>query len=74
MSTSFFFGAREVLGVGLYRARQGKTGSDQQGKSRMQPMVPRDLVDVFNRIALVLGFFSFWFAAPEFIGEERLRK
>ena len=26
-----------------------------------------------NRIGLVLGFFSFWFAAPEFIGEARLK-
>ena len=26
-----------------------------------------------NQIGIILGFFSFWFAAPEFIGEERLK-
>jgi hypothetical protein len=26
-----------------------------------------------NRIGIILGFFSFWFAAPEFIGEKRLK-
>jgi hypothetical protein len=26
-----------------------------------------------NRIGLILGFISFWFAAPEFIGEQRLK-
>ena len=39
----------------------------------MHLMVPRQLVDIFNRVGLVLGFFSFWLAAPEFIGEERLK-
>jgi len=42
-------------------------------KSKMHLMVPRQLVDIFNRVGLVLGFFSFWLAAPEFIGEERLK-
>jgi len=31
------------------------------------------LADNLNRIGLVLGFFSFWLAAPEFIGEQRLK-
>jgi hypothetical protein len=26
-----------------------------------------------NRIGLIVGFFSFWFAAPELIGEQRLK-
>lgn len=29
--------------------------------------------DWLNRIGIVLGFLSFWFAAPEFIGEARLK-
>lgn len=29
--------------------------------------------DELNRIGLVVGFLSFWFAAPEFIGEQRLK-
>jgi len=33
----------------------------------------QDWTDVLNRTGLVLGFFSFWLAAPEFIGEARLR-
>jgi hypothetical protein len=32
-----------------------------------------ELSDWLNRFGLLLGFLSFWFAAPEFIGEERLR-
>jgi hypothetical protein len=27
-----------------------------------------------NRIGMILGFLSFWLVAPEFIGEERLRR
>ena len=33
----------------------------------------RELADNLNRVGLVLGFLSFWFAAPEFIGEQRLK-
>ena len=29
--------------------------------------------DNLNRLGMVLGFLSFWLAAPEFVGEERLR-
>jgi hypothetical protein len=36
-------------------------------------VLSRTWVDNINRIALLLGFLSFWFAAPEFIGEERLK-
>jgi hypothetical protein len=36
-------------------------------------MLTHKLADNLNRIGLVLGFFSFWFAAPEFIGEHRLK-
>jgi hypothetical protein len=32
-----------------------------------------DTVALLNRAGLALGFVSFWFAAPEFIGEDRLR-
>jgi hypothetical protein len=32
-----------------------------------------ETVTWLNRIGIILGFFSFWFAAPEFIGEERLK-
>jgi hypothetical protein len=32
-----------------------------------------NLADSLNRIGLVLAFLSFWFVAPEFIGEKRLR-
>src|SRR5215469_3813190 len=28
---------------------------------------------LMNRWGILIGFFSFWFAAPEFIGEERLK-
>ena len=31
------------------------------------------LADILNRVGLFLGFVSFWFAAPEFIGEPRLK-
>ena len=31
------------------------------------------LADFFNRVGMVFGFLSFWFAAPEFIGEQRLK-
>jgi hypothetical protein len=34
----------------------------------------RETTDWLNRVGLILGFLSFWFAAPEFIGVERLRK
>ncbi len=37
-------------------------------------MLPHDWADVLNRIGLILGFASFWFAAPEFIGEQRLKE
>lgn len=33
----------------------------------------RELADNLNRVGLILGFVSFWFAAPEFIGEPRLK-
>jgi hypothetical protein len=33
-----------------------------------------DTANLLNRIGIVLGYFSFWFAAPEFIGKERLKK
>jgi hypothetical protein len=36
-------------------------------------MLTHHLADVLNRVALVLGFLSFWLAAPELIGEERLK-
>jgi hypothetical protein len=32
-----------------------------------------ELATILNRIGLILGFFSFWFAAPEILGEERLK-
>jgi hypothetical protein len=32
------------------------------------------LCDWLNWIGLIFGFFSFWFAAPEFIGEKRLKE
>ena len=32
-----------------------------------------DLVKVLNLLGIVLEFASFWFAAPEILGEERLR-
>jgi hypothetical protein len=32
------------------------------------------LTDWLNRIGLLTGFFSFWFAAPELIGEQRLKE
>jgi hypothetical protein len=32
-----------------------------------------DLVKVLNLLGVVLEFLSFWFAAPEILGEERLR-
>jgi hypothetical protein len=35
-------------------------------------LTPRAAVDI-NRIGMVFGFLSFWFAAPEFIGVERLK-
>lgn len=39
----------------------------------LQEYLNHELSDWLNRIGLLLGFFSFWLAAPEFIGEERLR-
>jgi hypothetical protein len=36
-------------------------------------MLSHQLADIFNRVGLVLGFVSFWLAAPELIGEERLK-
>ena len=33
----------------------------------------REAFDWLNRVGMILGFFAFWFAAPEFIGEARLR-
>jgi hydrogenase/urease accessory protein HupE len=35
--------------------------------------VSHELSDLLNRIGMLLGFISFWFVAPEFIGEERLK-
>jgi hypothetical protein len=32
-----------------------------------------ETINWLNRIGLTLGFSSFWFAAPEFIGERRLK-
>ena len=32
-----------------------------------------ELVDWLNRLALVLGMLSFWFVAPELLGEARIR-
>jgi hypothetical protein len=37
-------------------------------------MLPHDWADALNRVGIVLGFASFWFAAPEFIGEQRLKE
>jgi hypothetical protein len=36
-------------------------------------MLPHQLADILNRVGLALGFVSFWLAAPELIGEERLK-
>jgi len=36
-------------------------------------MAHHELTDWLNRIGIILGFLSFWFAAPEFLGEERLK-
>src|SRR5215470_3595367 len=33
----------------------------------------RELCDWLNRAGLIIGFISFWFAAPELIGEPRLK-
>ncbi len=33
-----------------------------------------DLIHWLNRIGLIMGFISFWFAAPEILGEENLKK
>jgi hypothetical protein len=35
--------------------------------------MPDWLFEWANRAGIILGFLSFWFAAPEFIGEERLK-
>jgi len=32
------------------------------------------MMEWVNRVGIVLEFLSFWFAAPEILGEERLRK
>jgi hypothetical protein len=32
-----------------------------------------ETVNILNRVGLSVGFVAFWFAAPEFIGETRLR-
>jgi hypothetical protein len=49
-------------------------GGEPQGRRPVQQLpANHDLSDWLNRIGLILGFFSFWLAAPEFIGEERLR-
>src|SRR5437016_3477192 len=37
-------------------------------------MMTHETADWVNRVGLTLGFLAFWFAAPEFIGETRLRK
>jgi hypothetical protein len=34
----------------------------------------QETADWINRIGMAIGFLSFWFAAPEFIGEERLKE
>jgi hypothetical protein len=36
-------------------------------------MLTHHLADILNRVGLVLAFVSFWLAAPELIGEERLK-
>jgi hypothetical protein len=36
-------------------------------------MIAHETAEWLNRIGLGLGFLSFWFAVPEFIGEPRLR-
>ena len=37
-------------------------------------MITHETADWLNRGGLILGFLAFWFAAPEFIGETRLKK
>jgi hypothetical protein len=34
----------------------------------------RETADWLSRIGIILGFVSFWFVAPEFIGEARLKQ
>src|SRR5436190_21321349 len=36
-------------------------------------IISHETVVWLNRVAIILGFLSFWFVAPEFIGEQRLR-
>lgn len=40
----------------------------------VKPLLSLFTVGNVNRIGMVLEFFSFWFAAPELLGEERLRR
>jgi hypothetical protein len=49
------------------------TGSNYMHAWRRHRM-SRETCDILNRIGMILGFLSFWFAAPEFIGEERLKQ
>ena len=37
-------------------------------------MIDHEWVVMFNRVGLILNFLSFWFIAPEILGEERLRR
>jgi hypothetical protein len=48
-------------------------GRPKKGKEGIGLKMSHDACDWLNRIGLILGFLSFWFAAPEFIGEERLK-
>jgi hypothetical protein len=32
------------------------------------------VANVLNRVGIALGFLSFWFAAPEFVGQDRLQR
>jgi hypothetical protein len=39
----------------------------------MKLLMSRDMSDLLNRTGMILGFLAFWFVAPEFLGEARLR-
>src|SRR5437762_914160 len=44
-----------------------------QSDSARKSVMTHETADWVNRIGMILGFLSFWFAAPEFIGEKRLQ-
>ena len=53
-------------------ARVSATLSHLRIAWRCNVTLDHEAVVVLNRVGLSIGFLSFWFAAPEFIGEERL--